>query len=700
MSAETATLLFELGMEELPPGALQQLQTSLSKHIEEGLSRAGIQHGTVTGFAAPRRLAVQVDAVTLQQPDRAFERRGPALANAFDSSGQATQAAEGFARACGVSVEALETLKTEQGEWLVHRGVEPGQSSADLLPDVIEHALTQLPIPKRMRWGSETIEFVRPVHWVVLMLDDQVVPATFFGVNAGQHSEGHRFHHPEPIRIETAKRYVEQLYTGYVVVDNAKRRSIIAEQVIAEGQRLGGQAIIDEDLLDEVAALVEWPVALVGSFSEDFLRVPPEALISSMQGHQRYFPVRDGQGKLLRHFITIANLESRDPKQVIAGNERVIRPRLADAAFFWDQDRKQALGDRLDGLNQVVFQKSLGSLADKSKRVAKHAEALADTFKVKPEEAVRAGMLASADLVTEMVGEFPELQGIMGRYYALESGEHPAVAAALDEGYQPRFSGDAIAASALGQLLAITGRIDTLTGIFAIGKAPTGAKDPFALRRAALGLLRTLIEAEHELNLTQQFRESAAQQPASVDAAAQVPALVEFCIERLKALYQEQGIAPELFEAVRRVIDVNAFSPLDFDRRIKACQAFAALPAAASLASANKRIRNLLRKAHTENAQALATPINPALFENAAETDLLAALEALETSVNESINTAAYAEALELLAELKTPVDAYFEAVMVMADDPALRSNRLAMLKRLQQAFLAIADVSVLTELG
>ncbi len=700
MSANTATLLFELGMEELPPGALKQLQSGLTQHIEEGLTRAGIQHGSMTGFAAPRRLAVQVDDVALQQPDRTFERRGPALANAFDSSGQATQAAEGFARACGVNVDALETLKTEQGEWLVHRGVEPGQTSAGLLPDIIEQALTQLPIPKRMRWGSETIEFVRPVHWVVLMLDDQVVPATFFGVNAGQHSEGHRFHHPKPIQVKTAKRYAEQLHAGHVVVDFAKRRSMIEEQVIAAGQRLGGQAIIDAELLDEVAALVEWPVALVGSFDADFLRVPAEALISSMQGHQRYFPVRDNQGQLLPHFITIANLDSRDPKQVIAGNERVIRPRLADAAFFWDQDRKQPLADRLDGLNQVVFQKSLGSLADKSERVAKHAEALAGAFDVKPEDAARAGILASADLVTEMVGEFPELQGIMGRYYALESGENPAVAAALDEGYQPRFSGDAIAPSAMGQLLAIAGRIDTLTGIFAIGKAPTGAKDPFALRRATLGLLRTLIEAEHDIDLTQQFRESAARQPASVDASEQIPALVAFCIERLKAFYQDQGIAPELFEAVRRVIDANAFSPLDFDRRIRACQAFARLPAAASLASANKRIRNLLRKAQVDDAQTETTPINPALFENTAESDLLTALEARETQLSGFIKTAAYAEALELLAELKTPVDAYFEAVMVMADNPALQNNRLAVLKRLQHAFLAIADVSVLTELG
>lgn len=701
MSQNTATLLFELGTEELPPGALKSLQTALVEKIRDGLDRAELTHGALTGYAAPRRLAVQVSEVIIEQADRSFERRGPALASAFDDAGNPTRAAEGFARSCGVSVNALERLETDEGAWLVHRGVEPGQPTASLLPGIIEQALTHLPIPKRMRWGSETLEFVRPVHWVVLLLGDQVVPASFFGVTADRNSQGHRFHHPDPIAITSASTYVEQLHRGHVMVDFAARRASIRKQVMAEGERLGGQAMIEDGLLDEVTALVEWPVALSGSFAKDFLRVPAEALISSMQEHQRYFPVKDQQGALLPHFITVANIDSQAPEQVIAGNERVIRPRLADAAFFWDQDRHQALGDRLSSLEQVVFQKSLGSVADKSQRVAQLAEGLADTFGVSATDAKRAGQLSRADLVTEMVGEFPDLQGIMGRYYALESGENPAVAAALDEGYQPRFSGDAIAPSALGQLLAVAERIDTLTGIFAIGKAPTGAKDPFALRRAALGLLRTLIEAERDMDLTAQFTAAASSQPAAVEASKQVSALVDFCLERLRALYHEQGFAAELFEAVRTVIDPNAFSPLDFDRRLRACQAFAQLPAAASLASANKRIRNLLRKAESDASTVVAqTAVDPAQFGQTAESDLFEAVTHRQATLQSHIDQAQYAQALALLAELKEPVDQFFDQVMVMAEDPAIQKNRLALLHLLQQQFLAIADVSALTESG
>lgn len=700
MSADTATLLFELGTEELPPGALKALQTGLVDRLQEGLDRAGITHGALQGFAAPRRLAVQVSGVTLEQADRPFERRGPALSSAFDDAGQPTRAAEGFARSCGVSVSALERIETAEGAWLVHRGIEPGQATTQLLPNVFEQVLSQLPIPKRMRWGSETLEFVRPVHWVVLMLGEKVVPATFFGVTTGQTSQGHRFHHPGAIPLNSADDYVDALYQGSVMVDFANRRDAIQTQVKAEGERLGGRAMLDDALLDEVTALVEWPVALSGSFAKDFLRVPAEALISSMQGHQRYFPVQDHHGELLPHFITVANIESKDPRQVVSGNERVIRPRLADAAFFWDQDRQRALADRLESLHQVVFQKSLGSLADKAGRVASLAESLADTFGVASKDAARAGQLARADLVTEMVGEFPELQGIMGRYYALESGENPSVAAALDEGYQPRFSGDAIAASALGQLLAVAERIDTLSGIFAIGKAPTGAKDPFALRRAALGLLRTLIEGEHDINLTRQFAQAAANQPAAVEAQKQVPALVEFCLERLRAIYHEQGFAAELFEAVRSVTDPNAFSPLDFDRRLSACQAFAQLPEAASLAGANKRIRNLLRRAEGNVTSLAENPVNANQFTEPAETALFDALASRQDALAGFIAAADYRQALRLLAELKAPVDTFFDQVMVMAEDPAVQRNRLALLNHLQQQFLAIADVSALTESG
>jgi len=492
MTQHTDTLLFELGMEELPPGALSSLTRSLGDQVEQGLTRAEIPYGGIRAYGAPRRLAVEVRDLARHQPDRPFERRGPALAAAYDADGEPTRAALGFARSCGVEVAELDRLENDSGAWLVHRGVESGKPTADLIPGIIDQALTQLPIPKRMRWGAQTTEFVRPVHWVVLLLGETVVPARFFGVDSGRQSRGHRFHHPEPVEISHADHYADVLRGAYVLVDLQERRDHIVEGVRAEGERVGGHAVMDPALVDEVNALVEWPVVLSGTFDADFLRVPPEALVSSMEGHQRYFPVRDVNGALLPRFITVANLESREPQRVIAGNERVIRPRLADAAFFWDQDRARPLGERESGLRSVVFQKSLGSLQDKAERVAALAGEYASRFETSTDDAVKAARLCKADLLTEMVGEFPDLQGVMGRYYALEDGESPAVATALDEVYQPRHAGDAVAGTPLGRLLAVMDRADTLIGIFAIGKAPSGAKDPFALRRAAVGLLRSL----------------------------------------------------------------------------------------------------------------------------------------------------------------------------------------------------------------
>ncbi len=694
MSHQTTTLLFELGTEELPPGALASLVNGLAERVTEGLARHAIPHGSTTALGSPRRLAVKITDVALQQPDRSFERRGPALTAAFDDAGTPTAAAQGFARSCGVSVEALESLKTDEGAWLVHRGTEAGRPTAELLEDILQQAVNKLPVPKRMRWGNETTEFVRPVHWLVVLLGTEVVPASLFGVNSGNQSRGHRFHHPDPVTIAQADDYEQTLRNAHVLVNMTDRRDHILEAVRAEGEKLGGQALIDEDLLDEVNALVEWPVVLSGSFDQDFLRVPPEALISSMQGHQRYFPVRDANGRLLPRFITVANLESRDPAQVIAGNERVIRPRLADAAFFWDQDRAQPLENRNEGLKSVVFQKSLGSVYDKATRVEGLAREYADVFGVEVSQASRAALLSKADLLTEMVGEFPELQGIMGRYYALDSGETEAVASALDEIYQPRHAGDDIAATPLGQLLAVAERADTLTGIFAIGKAPSGAKDPFALRRAAVGLLRTLIEGRHAVNLTALFAAAATRQPESVNAQAQTEALVEFCLERLRGLYQEAGFGAELFEAVRSVLPAQAVEPLDFDRRIRACRDFSELPAASSLAAANKRIRNILRRADNLPKDG----VDPAQLQDPAEKALHQAITARAGKVQHCIEGGEYSEALALLAELREPVDQFFDQVMVMADDPVLQSNRLALLKQLQDLFLAIADVSALPE--
>lgn len=694
MSSDTATLLFELGMEELPPGALDDLSDRLATAVAGGLERAGVEYATCRAFGAPRRLAVQIEAVARRQPDRDFERRGPALAVAYDDNGAPTRAAEGFARSCGVDVEQLQTLETDEGTWLAHRGTESGRDTRELMPGIIEHALGHLPIPKRMRWGDQTSEFVRPVHWVVLMLDEAVVPVTVFGVDSGRESRGHRFHHPAPVVLAHAHDYTVAMRDAHVLVDRTDRRDHILEGVRAEGERIGGHAVIDPALLNEVNALVEWPVVLSGSFDEAFLRVPPEALISSMEGHQRYFPVRDADGRLLPRFITVANIDSRDPARVVAGNERVIRPRLADAAFFWDQDRARTLESRLPALEQVVFQKQLGSLADKSARVADLAARYAERFETDPGQARRAGRLAKADLVTEMVDEFPELQGVMGRYYATEDGEAPAVALALDEIYQPRFAADAIAASPLGRLLAVAERADTLTGIFAIGKAPTGAKDPFALRRAAVGLLRSLIEGEHPIDLTALLEDAAAHQPAGLNAGRQVQPLVEFCLERLRGLYHEAGYGAELFEAVRSVHAPDALEPLDFDRRLRACHDFARLSAAGSLASANKRIRNILRKADRTPP----THIDTDRLVEPAEQALNAAMAARAPAVETLIAQSGYSEALAKLAELREPIDRFFDGVMVMTDDAAIQMNRLALLQRLQQLFLAIADVSALPE--
>ena len=694
MTQNTETLLFELGMEELPPGALASLTRSLGDQVEQGLSRAEIPHGAVSAFGAPRRLAVEVRDLARHQPDRPFQRRGPALAAAYDANGEPTKAALGFARSCGVEVAELERLENDSGAWLVHRGVESGQPSAELIPGIIDQALTQLPIPKRMRWGAQTTEFVRPVHWVVLLLGGTLVPARFFGVASGRQSRGHRFHHPEPVDIEHADHYVDALRRAYVLVDLQERRQVVMEGVRAEGERLGGHAMMDPALVDEVNALVEWPVVLSGSFDADFLRVPPEALISSMEGHQRYFPVRDANGALLPRFITVANLESRQPDRVVAGNERVIRPRLADAAFFWDQDRARPLSERESGLRSVVFQKSLGSLQEKAERVAALAGEYASRFETSRDEAVRAGRLCKADLLTEMVGEFPDLQGVMGRYYALENGESAAVAVALDEVYQPRHAGDAVASTPLGRLLAVMDRADTLTGIFAIGKAPSGAKDPFALRRAAVGLLRSLIEGEHAINVHQLFRDAAARQPEEVNASSQVERLVDFCLERLRAIYQDAGMGAELFEAVRSVLSVSDFEPLDFDRRLRACQEFARLPAAGSLAGANKRIRNILRRADDP----LPAAVDVSQLADLAEQSLYEAIEARAGQVQSLIEGGEYSAALGLLAELREPVDRFFDDVMVMAEDSSLRANRLALLHRLQGLFLAIADVSALPE--
>ncbi|WP_297528128.1 glycine--tRNA ligase subunit beta [Thiohalobacter sp.] len=692
MNTSTASrdLLIEIGTEELPPRALPRLSEAFADGVAAGLDRAGLDHGDLRAFATPRRLALLVAELAEAQPDRETLRKGPAVTAAFDAEGCPTKAAEGFARSCGVAVEALERIETDKGAWLAFRRFEPGQPATALIPGIVAQALAGLPVPKRMRWGDGEVAFVRPVHWVVLLFGDEVVEAEILGLQAGRETRGHRFHHPQPLYVSEPAAWAPMLETeGHVLADFATRREAIRGQVIEAARRLGGEALIDEELLDEVTALVEWPVAVAGSFEQRFLEVPAEALISSMQDHQKYFPVVDAEGRLLAHFVTVANIESRDPEQVRAGNERVIRPRLTDAAFFWDQDRRQPLESRVERLGDMLFQKQLGTLLDKSRRVAGLAAGIAVAIGGRGDWAERAALLSKCDLLTQMVYEFPELQGIMGRYYALHDGEPGEVASALEEQYRPRFAGDDLPKTATGRALAIADRLDTLVGIFAVGQAPTGDKDPFALRRAALGVLRILIECELDLDLEQLLAEAAATLPGALDAGAAVPAVFEFMLDRLRAYYLDAGIRPQVFDAVRARRPTR---PLDFARRVQAVEAFLALPEAESLAAANKRIANILRKA----GDRIPEQVDPDRFTETAEQTLWERLSALRSEVEPLLAAGDHAAALVRLAALRPEVDRFFDEVMVMAEDADVRANRLALLRQLQALFLQVADIALL----
>lgn len=688
--ADFQDLLIELGSEELPPKALRPLSDALREQLLAGLEQAGLKHGEVHSYATPRRLAVLVEQLQAAQAERHSERRGPALQAAFDGDGNATKAAQGFARSCGVEVEQLQQLETDKGSWLVHRSVTPGQQTTDLVPAILQQALSKLPIPRPMRWGDRDAMFVRPVHWVVLLFGDHVIDAELLALKAGRHTHGHRFHHPQALYLENPRAYAPLLESeGHVMVDWQQRREAIRAQVAATADGAGGHAVMDGALLDEVCGLVEWPTALRGSFDEKFLEIPSEVLISSMQGHQKYFPVTDGNGRLLPCFVTVSNLESRDPSQVVAGNERVIRPRLQDAAFFWGQDRKRTLHDRLEGLKQVVFQRQLGSLFDKSERVAGLTEVLAVQFGVEAGFGARAAMLSKCDLLTDMVKEFPELQGTMGRYYALNDGERADVADALQDQYLPRFAGDSLPSGPIGQALAIADKLDTLVGIFGIGKPPSGAKDPFGLRRAALGVVRSVVENGLPVDLQETLQQAVAGYPEgslSTDTAEQVYA---FIMERLRAYYLDRGAQHDEFEAV---LALKPSSPVDFARRLQAVRAFRELDAAASLAAANKRIGNILRKSEDRRKATL----DPALFVDAEESALYQQAQASGVRTAELLRDGDYSAVLEHLAGLREVVDAFFDKVMVMAEDPALRANRLALLKHTRALFLEVADISKL----
>jgi glycyl-tRNA synthetase beta chain len=681
-------LLIEIGTEELPPKALQRLSDAFTDEIVHGLANAGLETGEVRAYATPRRLAVLIENVPAAQPDRDVERKGPSVKAAYDADGNPTRAVEGFARSCGVSVDALEQQETDKGTWLVFRATEKGQPLARLVPAIVDQSLAKLPIPKRMRWGDSDVEFVRPVHWVVMMHGEDVIAGEVLGIASSNKTRGHRFHANRDMVLANAAEYADRLWSeGYVIADFEQRRQAIHDQVITTADELGGIAVINDDLLAEVTALNEWPVAVAGEFDREYLGVPAEALIKTMQDNQKYFPVVDADNELKHYFITISNIESKSPEKVKAGNERVIRPRLADAKFFWEQDQKQPLESFGKELDKVVFQAKLGSIGDKTKRVAALAENIASTLGANVEYAQRAAVLSKCDLMTDMVGEFAALQGVMGKRYAQVGGEADEVATALDEQYMPRGASDGTPATVTGQILAISDKLDTLVGIFAIGQKPTGEKDPYALRRASLGILRTIIERELDLDLVQLIDTAAGLFGDKVDAASVADEVFEFMLERLRAYYLDRNVPIDVFDAVSAL---KPSRPLDFDKRIKAVSAFRALPEAESLSAANKRVGNILKKAEAGGA----VVVNAGLFEVQQEETLYNELEALKSRTAPMFDAGDYEAALLQLSVLKKPIDDFFDNVMVMTDNINVRNNRIALLSKMNTLFMRAADLS------
>ncbi len=685
----TADFLIEIGTEELPPKALPALAAAFHTNLCSNLQKVSLTYSQAKWFATPRRLTVLVNDLLTEQPSQNIQKLGPAVDKAFDNEGNPTPAASGFARSCGLEVEELQHIETDKGARLGIEKQQMGKSATEILGDVVTASLKNLPIPKMMHWGDHSEEFVRPVKWILALLDDVVVPMRLFSKQSQNITHGHRFHCPHPFTISHAKNYEKELLEkGKVVVGFNQRKSQIKDQaeVIVRGS---GFAIIDENLLNEVTALVEWPVAVKGSFDKDFLNVPEEALISSMQGHQKYFPVRDSHGKLANHFITISNIESKNPQSVISGNEKVIRPRLADARFFYDKDRKTPLADKIPSLKTVLFQKQLGTLFDKSQRVKKLGSKIAELFGAPAEQVARSAELAKCDLMTEMVEEFPHLQGIMGRYYALYDGEEKSVSEALDEQYKPRFSGDQLPETTVGATLAVAERMDTLAGLFGIGQPPKGTKDPFALRRAALGILRILIHKEIPLKLSDLVNSAlenySEDQLTNNNAASQ---LLDFLYQRFNAWYLEQGIDANVIHAVMKKRPEIAS---DFDARVKAVAHFNTLENAEALAAANKRVRNILSKVPEQDYC-----FDKSKLTESAEIKLAQNLESLEEKLAPLFSQKNYQQAMIALSESRQPVDTFFDEVMVMVEDESLKHNRLALLQKLQTMFLEIADISLL----
>ncbi|MEO7206086.1 MAG: glycine--tRNA ligase subunit beta [Steroidobacteraceae bacterium] len=681
----TQDLLFELRTEELPPRTLPALSMALTEGLIKGIDAAAIPHGKVHGFATPRRLAIWIENLAEQQPDRQVERRGPPLVNAFDARGAATQAATAFAKSCGVAVGELAKLTTEKGAWLQFRGTERGAATTTLLKDILTQAVAALPIAKRMRWGAHSAEFVRPVHSVVLLYGDEVVPLELLGLQSGRVTSGHRFHHPEPLSLKSAKGYEAKLRRVKVIADFSKRREMIRAGVITAATQVGGSALIDDALLDEVTALVEWPVPLTGQFEPRFLSLPREVVIATVQDHQRYFAVQGPDGKLSGWFVTVSNIESRDPSKVREGNERVVRPRLSDAAFFWEQDSRISLQAHAARLSGVIFQAKLGSYAQKTARVTQLAQLIGKRIGA-GDDIRQAAELAKADLMTAMVGEFPELQGTMGRYYAEAQGLPHDVSVAIEEHYRPRYAGDALPSTKIGQALGLADKLDTLVGIFAIEQRPTGTKDPFGLRRAALGVLRILLESRLDLDLLEVLIAAAAAQP--LQRAGVADEVYDFIAERLRGvLLEEPGTTPEMLDAV---LANRPRSPLDVVTRLAALKEFLLLPDAVVLAGINKRIANILKKTQVSHDWV----VDPQALSEEAERGLHHALTNLRDPVLHATRQRRYADSLQALVGLRTPVNEFFDRVMVMDENAAKRNNRLALLRDVQVLLGDVADLS------
>ena len=686
----TETLLIELGTEELPPKALKSLGLAFRDGIVAGLEQRELGFGDVQWFATPRRLAVQIAAVQLRAEDKELEVLGPPVDRAKDADGNWTPAAAGFAKKQGVAPEDLQNIDTPKGSRLGLARTEPGIATADCLNDIINESIGALPIPKRMRWGASRVEFVRPVHWVVAMLGTNCDHGNILGLPTGNITRGHRFHSSGDIVLNKPEDYVTALADARVVASFEQRQQMIRDQVEVEASALKANSVIDPDLLDEVTGLVEWPVALTGSFEERFLEVPAEALISSMKEHQKYFHLVDEQGQLKPNFITLSNIESKDPVQVIAGNERVIRPRLSDAAFFFETDKKTPLADRVEKLQSIVFQQKLGTLADKTRRIQSLAGVLAAKIGAPAALAERAALLSKTDLVTDMVLEFSDMQGIAGSYYAIHDGEDAAVASALAQQYWPKFAGDKLPETATACALGLADRLDTLVGIFGIGQPPTGSKDPFALRRASLAVLRIIVEKELDLDLRECLDTTAEQYPDGIIAPGTTEQVLEYMIERFRAWYEDQNIPVEVFRAVSAR---GLSQPLDIQHRVLAVHAFSQLPEAAALAAANKRVSNILGKLEAGHKFG---DVSADLLREPAEKALSEKLAALSERAREHLAEGEYREALASLAGLREPVDGFFDGVMVNAEDPALRNNRLNLLKQLRDQFLEVADISQL----